>query len=419
MNHDQSLSVHDDTLDEFPQTNVDVMVSEHVLIRDNKRFSFFHQSFFDYAFARSFVRRKHRLSELIFNSEQVLFRRAQVRQILVYERDADRGRYLADLQLLISDQRVRPHLRQVVVAYLAALENPVADEWKAIAPLVISQNASETWGIWRGWFHSSTWFRLLDSLSEIQQWLASEDRWLLEQALTLLGNVVETEGDRVAELIAPHIGTSPEWNNAFLYLIRRSKLANSRRLFELFLKAIDDGLFDAEDSNSQRSLRTLMIARQLVESKPEWSCQAIAHYLRRRLEISVGKGELNPFGHQNGTIPLHSHDGPTLIEASKQAPAAFLGEILPIFLSVAKLNEKKDDRTLHRDTVWSYRYFLDDELQHGYSALHGGNSCTRIDCSSDDSTAFQSLCSAAEVVLDRAVNLPSTSGLCGEWCCIR
>ena len=139
MDEDQSLSVGDDALDEFSQQSIDVMVSEYVLIRDNKRFSFFHQSFFDYAFARSFVRRKKRLSELIFNDEQVLFRRAQVRQILVYERDADRGRYLADLQLLISDHRVRPHLRQVVVAYLAALEDPSTDEWQVVAPHVTTQ----------------------------------------------------------------------------------------------------------------------------------------------------------------------------------------------------------------------------------------------------------------------------------------
>ena len=110
----------------------------------------------------------------------------------------------------------------------------------------------------------------------------------------LLGNVVETEGDRVAELVAPYVGVSPEWNNAILYLIRRSKLANSHQLFELFLKAIDEGLFDAEDSNSQGGLGTLMFARQLVKSNPEWSCQVIAHYLKRRSRSPLGKGELNP-----------------------------------------------------------------------------------------------------------------------------
>ena len=56
------------------------MVSENILVCENKRFSFFHEGFFDYAYARRFARGPQSLLDLLVSDEQHLFRRAQVRQ---------------------------------------------------------------------------------------------------------------------------------------------------------------------------------------------------------------------------------------------------------------------------------------------------------------------------------------------------
>ena len=66
------------------------MASEGVLSFDGKRYGFGHESFFDYSFARGFVAKEESLTAFLVKSEQHLFRRAQVRQVLVYLRDADR-----------------------------------------------------------------------------------------------------------------------------------------------------------------------------------------------------------------------------------------------------------------------------------------------------------------------------------------
>jgi hypothetical protein len=84
----QILSAPKETIDNYDR-DAKAMVSEHILIFDGKRYSFFHESFFDYAFARRFFGRGDELLSLLSSSEQDLFRRDQVRQILFYERDID------------------------------------------------------------------------------------------------------------------------------------------------------------------------------------------------------------------------------------------------------------------------------------------------------------------------------------------
>lgn len=69
--------------------DADVLASEHVLVRDGQQLAFFHETFFDYVFARRWVGRGQTLVEFLVADEQELFRRAQVRQILTHLRDED------------------------------------------------------------------------------------------------------------------------------------------------------------------------------------------------------------------------------------------------------------------------------------------------------------------------------------------
>jgi hypothetical protein len=75
----QVLSVPIEVLDEGDLIDdANVLVSEHVLARDGDRITFFHETFFDYAFARQWVSRGESLVEFLLRDEQELFRRAQV-----------------------------------------------------------------------------------------------------------------------------------------------------------------------------------------------------------------------------------------------------------------------------------------------------------------------------------------------------
>jgi len=65
------------------------MASEHFLLFAENRYSFAHESLFDYSFARRFSAKGRNLIDLLVNDDQRLFRRAQVRQILTFLRGQD------------------------------------------------------------------------------------------------------------------------------------------------------------------------------------------------------------------------------------------------------------------------------------------------------------------------------------------
>ena len=91
---------------------LETMASEGVVVLEESRVSFFHASFFDFAFARGFIGSGRDLVDWLKADGQDLFRRSQVRQILEFLRDGDFEVYLSTLRRLLGDQSVRFHLKR-------------------------------------------------------------------------------------------------------------------------------------------------------------------------------------------------------------------------------------------------------------------------------------------------------------------
>lgn len=128
MSDRQLLDAPAIVLDPYPAA-VDILTSEYLIARQDGQIAFFHESFFDYAFSRDFVRRGHRLIEFLASDEQHLFRRTQVRQILTaYRHAGDRQRYLAELGSVLLGQGIRYHLRDAVARWIGTVEGPTGAE---------------------------------------------------------------------------------------------------------------------------------------------------------------------------------------------------------------------------------------------------------------------------------------------------
>ncbi len=107
------MSVTDDW-----ELDAQAMASEHVLIevQNRRQYRFFHESFFDYAYARRFCAAGRNVIEFLETSEQHLFRRAQVRQILAYRRENDFHQYIADIRGIFESRKIRFHIKRMVAS---------------------------------------------------------------------------------------------------------------------------------------------------------------------------------------------------------------------------------------------------------------------------------------------------------------
>ena len=350
MNQHQVLSAPEALLDAHAP-DVKAMLSEHVLVQDGASISFFHEGFFDYAFARRFAADGRDLVGLLRSGEQHLFRRAQVRQILLYEREIDRPRYHKNLETLLVSADIRFHIKQVVFALLKQFVDPAEAEWRVLEALLQNASYPHSGEIWFA-IRTPAWFRLLDSLGVVATWLRQGKSDTVDRAVRLLYGVQRDAADRVAELVEPYIGTSEKWRERHRRLIQWADLGVSRRFFDLFLRLINNG--DLDDMGRFRENDFLGLFYNLPERHADWACDAIGHHLQRRLKIALDAGETNPFTDEGGLGHSQLSDR-ILIGSAQRAPRTFIEQVLPFILRVIDLNALREGEQPWQDSIWRWR----------------------------------------------------------------
>lgn len=348
----QSLSAPQEVVDDYAK-DAEAMASEHVLNWQDNRISFFHEGFFDYAFARRFTARGQNLLSFLQSSEQHLFRRAQVRQILLHERDADFDRYLDDLKELLNSSTIRFHLKQTVCAALVLIDNPTKEEWEIVSAILSDSSMPLAKEVWRLLNSSLAWFKLLDDLGIVEEWLSSEDDGTIDKTINLLSMMQGWLPDRVATLAEPYIGKSESWNNRLINLVQRVKLEAVRPIFDLLLQLLNSGAFDRQEETIFISDDIWHIIYSLPKARPDWSCEVIENYLKRLLKLSISKGINNPFSLRKGDSHNTGDSYSTLTRSASADPESFVLKILPLILEILNLNKEQDEELPWKDSVWT------------------------------------------------------------------
>lgn len=362
----QRLSVSRESLDKIPPAYLEQLGSEGVITVTGRRYGFGHESFFDYCFARLFIRQSRSLVRFLKASEQHLFRRAQVRQALAYLRDAGPDRYVRELGGLLADDGIRTHIKDLVFAFLADVMEPTEQEWDIwkvrIAPAIRaikdgspnSDRLSEL--AWRRFAGSRSWF--VDASQRlIEAWLSSDNERLAEMAVSYLTGHQRHSPDHVAAMLEPYADHGGKWAQRLRSLVARAQHHTSRRFFDFVLSLVANGTLDAADG----MFWSMFYA--LGESRPEWVPEVLAHYLRRRLPVLRGAGK----GVHGRAVIIGDDDSAARLFAKSAAgaPAEFVRHVLAPVLEIADL-ALDDDEPPKRDAVWPI--FIEKEHPRGDDA---------------------------------------------------
>lgn len=339
LSEHQTLSAPADLLDEYAG-DLEAMASEHVIVLDGKTSRFFHESVFDYVFARTFVTQNGTATKLLIQSEQHLFRRAQVRQILTYNRDRDFNAYLDDLNRLLTDSAIRAHIKKVVIDWLRNLPNPRIEEWRIVQAAGANSPVSN-W--WQSVPHGSVgWFDLLLAHGIWSEWLRSPDGNEVQRALWRIGQnaIMQQRSEKVAELVEPLLDGSDRGREHLQGLLRFSEPHHSRRMFDLFLRGVREGWLDDTSDHWWHHLhdfpdKALLPAVELLKV-----------FLERQF---TRRPEGDPFPRR--TSELHF---PTdyCIRLAEKAAESFLSEILPLIAT--EVGKRPAGKEQTRDKLWEY-----------------------------------------------------------------
>jgi hypothetical protein len=362
MSTHQELSVPKAQLDAFATGFLNAMVSEGVLTFDGRRYGFGHESFFDYCFARTVA--GGNFIQFLEGDDQQLFRRAQLRQMLVYLRDDDVSRYLVHVREVLGSERIRPHLKLLVLDLLASFSNPRNDELVLLMPYLESEFFCRRTGTRNvdkmssraldAFFSSHSLFIAADRLGYVEHWLHSGEVWLEDLTAAYLRFQAQQHSDRVAELLEPFVGRGEPWAKRLRWIMQWGDCGKSRRYFDLFLGLLDDGTLDELSDRPVNEHTFWSALYQLGDNQPRWCAEVAAHWLDRQIARALASAG------QSLPVALNDYSASDQLEKSAcNAPAEFIQHVLPVILRAAKAFQRPVPDGLPRDRIWLSRHKSD------------------------------------------------------------
>ncbi|MFE1331039.1 hypothetical protein [Streptomyces microflavus] len=329
MSRRETVTVPYALLDRFARSDLAVLSSAGILLHaENGRIGFFHETYFDYLFARSFVLAGHDLHDFLSASGQALFRRAQTRQVLEHLRDTDRTAFRDTAVRLLTSDLVRPHLRFVVLAVLEQLD-ATSQDWAVLEPHAWQDDV--TADSLRRLLALPSWFEAADT-GRWENWLAAPE--VVPLVLPQLEWSTAHHPARVTELLEPYRDADGPWRQRLLSWVQSRPSVHALRLI---LALIGRGDFDvAPDGTSGTGADFWRLFEQLAEEDAVAALQALGAFLTRGLRRAVAAGHGDPFA--SGHLPTRAGSslGTLVTEAAEAAPSAALEHLLPFVAAVAE-----------------------------------------------------------------------------------
>ncbi len=346
MSDNQTLAAPQSALDAASRHEVEALVSESVLARDGSQLAFFHESFFDFLFARSFVSTGEDLREFLLRKGQWLFRRAQVRQVLDYRLVTERQRFYEIVVDLLCCDTIRSHIKALVIDLLRRVPAELTD-WSSLEEFAWD----DTWISRRlvRLLSQPAWFDAADTLGLWETWL--DDPLRAERACAVLTVAAKERPSRAVELLRPRINESEEWPARLASLVSFSM---SSELVDFTIELIDQGILDDLSLPMSGRRDVWWLIYPIKRDDPVGTARVVGSILRRGLARARAEGSGDPF--ESDHLSTSSQMASTIREVAHNAPHTFVQEVLPFVRAVAFAGQQPREHHLPTGRRWAFRH---------------------------------------------------------------
>lgn len=211
------------------------LASIGIIVESNTNWVFIHQTFFDYCFARDFVEQGKNLIEVIQESDQGLFIRPLLLQVIAFMRGTKTKQYISTLAALLSSPKIRYHLRDLLLNWFGSLSDPSDDEWILAQRMLIVPE--KKFYVLKSMFGNSGWFARLRSIF-LPNWLNEQG---IDDSLVFyivsVGELSDIQLD-VFTLLKPFVGKNEDWNNRLVRIVSQIRKWHSCEAIEFYQQVI-------------------------------------------------------------------------------------------------------------------------------------------------------------------------------------
>lgn len=281
MYRQQELSVREKLFETEFNAEINYLLHSELLLKTpSGQLQFFHQTMFDYVYARRFVENGRDLLEELGGKHQGLFIRSSVKSIMSFLRASNPKMYITSLVHILYDHDsdghyvYRYHLRSLVLSTMAYFEEPIQEELDFINHKLFSDE--EHFPVLLDAIHNDAWFKTI--LSIVKQhggWLSLTETY--KNSLTTIGRCI--------------LWNSPEVVYDFALDVLAYNCDEDRiRISNIFdaweIQSTSDKLIEIykQITISQNPLSNCYILKNLVSQHPDFVISELTENVRQQVE---------------------------------------------------------------------------------------------------------------------------------------
>lgn len=302
-----------------------------LLMVKNNQIQFFHQTLFDYIYARRFIERDGNLLEVLKGRHQGLFSRAAVKSILTFIREQNPVLYIRIVdQMLYEKDRYgkdmyRYHLKSLALSNMAFFEIPLKEEI-AIISRKIFQNKTYMDVLFES-IYLPNWFDAIWKIIESKGGWRNLSKDYKEKTMVMCERTLWRHANDVLLKLDEAIDYDDEDDCRYLSnLLQHNNLdCSSEKLIIFYNKLV----------KTRFPLEHIHLLKSIMKENPAFVCQELKENVRLRLYEKESK-----YVYRIGTTPEEDHLYEEMLKCHYEVGIQLLVDILTIVYDKTKF--KKD-----------------------------------------------------------------------------
>lgn len=276
----QELSIHKCKIETIYIEELRYLLSQElVLLNQNGRVQFFHQTMFDYVYARRFVETGKNLLEELSTQHQGLFSRAAVKSILTFLRETDLTRYIQDINSLLftkkenGSDKFRFHLKSLALSNMTFFDRPKDAEIQLISRKIFDNNLYMSVIIES--VHTGVWLEVIWSIIEQKGGWPALSKDYKENVITMCSRTLWSDADKMLDVIFRILSYGDNEDRKLITGIINYQHINSsvNRLIKLYQKIGDE----------ENSIAKITLLKCIAKKEPAYVCNVFKKNIEEQL----------------------------------------------------------------------------------------------------------------------------------------
>ena len=255
------------------------------IITSSGQVQFFHQTLFDYVYARLFIENGHDLLEELKAQHQGLFSRAAVKSILTFLRERDSAKYIRIIEKLLYAKNMdgrelyRYHLKSLALNNMAFFEIPLQEELNLISKRVFSDKVYmdvvfET-------VYTGNWFNAIWNIIDSKGGWKNLSKAYKDKVMVMSQRTLWLSGEMVLDRLNAVLDLSDENDCQYLDdLLQRYNLnCSSDKLIDYYKRLV----------KTRNPLQYTHLLMNILKENPTFVCEELKENVRQQMKEKESK----------------------------------------------------------------------------------------------------------------------------------